>query len=136
MDRYLKHKPSGVVYIRQDVWLNDPNFEECGDGKGTPLTVKQRRKLDAIDSAAKAASESAALAAARGAGVLLDFEQTSNVPIRLAEDDPAEAGGAFAASQVGLTLPPDLKQAGEDAVARAIAEAQAALNADASRKIA
>jgi hypothetical protein len=136
MDRFLRHKPTGVVYIRQPVFLDDPNFEECGDAKGTPLTVKQRRKLDAVDSAVKAAAESAALAAARAAGVLLDFEQNPNAPIRLAEDDEPPSTGGFSAPQVGLALPVDLAQAGDDAVAQAIADAAAALSADASRKIA
>lgn len=36
-DRYLLHKPSGVVHIWQGVWANNPDFEEVADVKGTPL---------------------------------------------------------------------------------------------------
>jgi hypothetical protein len=36
-DRFLLHKPSGVVYIYQGAYAANPDFEECADAQGTPM---------------------------------------------------------------------------------------------------
>lgn len=36
-ERYLKHKPSGQMYIYQSAFAANPDFEEVADLKGTPL---------------------------------------------------------------------------------------------------
>jgi len=36
-DRYLLHKPSGVVYIWQSVYASNPDFIECADLSGELL---------------------------------------------------------------------------------------------------
>jgi hypothetical protein len=44
-DRFLLHKPSGVVFIRAEPWISNPEFEEVADAKGTPFTKKQRVQI-------------------------------------------------------------------------------------------
>ena len=39
-DRFLKHIPSGVVYIYAPPFCNRPEFEECADAAGTPLPAQ------------------------------------------------------------------------------------------------
>jgi hypothetical protein len=48
-DRFLIHRPSGVVFIRDTPWVSDPAFEEVGDALGTPLTSKQRKALAKLE---------------------------------------------------------------------------------------
>ena len=36
-DRFLLHKPSGVIYIYNDTWAQNPDFVECADAQGTSL---------------------------------------------------------------------------------------------------
>jgi len=36
-DRYLKHLPSGQVFIYAPPFIDNPEFEEVADAQGTPL---------------------------------------------------------------------------------------------------
>jgi hypothetical protein len=36
-DRFLKHVPSGVVYIYAPPWIDNPDFVEVANAKGDPL---------------------------------------------------------------------------------------------------
>ena len=38
-DRYLKHVPSGQVFIYQSTFASRDDFEECADAQGTPMNV-------------------------------------------------------------------------------------------------
>jgi len=36
-DRYIKHIPSGIVYIYAAPWIGREDFEECANAAGDPL---------------------------------------------------------------------------------------------------
>jgi len=38
-DRYLKHIPTGNVFIYQGAFATRDDFEECADAQGTPMNV-------------------------------------------------------------------------------------------------
>lgn len=84
-DRYLKHKPSGIVYIYQSAYAERDDFEEVADLQGTPLTViegeatvvveadapktKGRKKAEAPVAPAEEVDLDAALSADAGKGL-------------------------------------------------------------------
>lgn len=36
-DRFLKYNPTGVVFIFDSIWANNPDFVEVLDAQGTPF---------------------------------------------------------------------------------------------------
>ena len=50
-DRYLLHKPSGVVYIWQSVYASSPDFIECADLSGELLPDPDAELLDPMPNA-------------------------------------------------------------------------------------
>ena len=39
--RFLKHMPSGVVYMYQEVFASNPEFQECADATGNAIVVPE-----------------------------------------------------------------------------------------------
>jgi len=61
-DRYLKHTPSGQVFIYQSAFSNREDFEECADAQGTPMNVfeGEYKVVDESPKAKKSAAKKAA----------------------------------------------------------------------------
>ena len=113
--RFLKHIPTGVVYMYAPPWIGHSDFEEVADATGLPLTDEQAEVIsDAAmvgGDAAEALNEASDVAEA-----VVRVRKKKAVGLKVAAGESVEQ----AESEV-------------DAEAVAAAEAEEALSADASR---
>lgn len=66
-DRYLLHKPSGVIYIWQGVYAKNPDFVEVADLQGTPLKPAIDGEFAVVEEPVVAASKQPAKRAKKAA---------------------------------------------------------------------
>jgi hypothetical protein len=107
-DRYLLHMPSGVVYIYAAPWIDNPEFVEVADAKGTPLKaarneapaaakpVATKKAVAKKKPAAKPATKPAAKPAAKKTPAKAETKPAAPAP---EEQDPLAAALSEEASR-------------------------------------
>ena len=79
-DRYLVHKPTGVVYMRVQPWLSNPEFEEVADAQGNSLTKKQIAALAKQDESSAETNAVSVLLEKSSADEALSAEASKGMP--------------------------------------------------------